>query len=337
MDKTESQVMPVPPNLITALRAGFDAVASQVLVILIPVGLDLLMWLGPHLQVKTIIDKFLNALVASAQLSTNPNGDLFTTGVDAVHTAAAQYNLLSLLRTIPVGIPSLMASRLPIQTPKGIPIMLEIPNVIIAIAVAIGLILAGLVAGSLYYSMVTQIVMQGKLELKKVLQDWTWGSFQVISLAAAFLILFLAISIPSSCVISVITLFGLPLGQFALFLYIGVLLWLAFPLLFSAHGIFINHNNALTSVKRSMVMTRMTLPTTTLFIFVILVVGEGLNLLCSVPPETSWLTLLGVGGHAFISSSLLASSIYYYKDADHWAQETLKIVKSQAGISVKAS
>ena len=98
---------------------------------------------------------------------------------------------------------------------------------------------------------------------------------QVLSLALALLIIFILISIPSSCAITAITLFGLPLGQFAIFIYIGLLLWLAFPLLFSAHGIFVNHNNALVSVQRSMMLTRMTLPSTSLFILSILVISEG--------------------------------------------------------------
>ena len=106
-------------------------------------------------------------------------------------------------------------------------------------------------------------------------------------------------------------------------------LWLAFPLLFSTHGIFVNHNNALASVQRSMMLTRMTLPTTSLFILAILVISEGLDLLWRIPPETSWLTLLGISGHAFISSALLAASVVYYRDADHWTQETIRKIKAQ--------
>jgi hypothetical protein len=45
MDKIESQVMPVPPNMIAALRAGFDAVANKIVIILIPIAIDLLLWL----------------------------------------------------------------------------------------------------------------------------------------------------------------------------------------------------------------------------------------------------------------------------------------------------
>jgi hypothetical protein len=81
----------------------------------------------------------------------------------------------------------------------------------------------------------------------------------------------------------------------------------------------------------------MTLPTTSLFILSVLVISEGLDLLWRIPPETSWLTLVGVCGHAFITSALLAASFIYYRDADHWTQETLKMLKSQRNMQSQSN
>ena len=335
MNRTESQVMPSPPNMIASLRAGFDAVANQIVIIIIPIAIDLLLWLGPHLQVKTLANEIIDRMAASSQMNSIQAGDLLTASMEIMRTAASHFNLLSLLRTIPVGIPSLMASRLPIEIPKGSPVFVDLTNPIVVISLAVGLILVGIIAGSFYYNLIVQVTLTSKIGLKKVVENWIWTSLQILSLALAILFLFIIITVPSSCVISTIALFGIPLGQFAIFLYIGVILWLAFPLLFSTHGIFVNHNNALVSVQRSMVMTRMTLPATSLFLISILAISEGLNILWRVPPENSWLTLIGVGGHAFITSSLLAASIIYYRDADKWTQETLRLFKSQREMQIK--
>jgi hypothetical protein len=332
MEKIESQVMPVPPNLLRSLRMGFDAVANQIVIIIIPIAIDLLLWLGPHLQIKTLINNFLSASLAADQATSLQTGDLIISGTEMIRSIAKGFNLLSLLRTIPVGIPSLMAGGMHTETPNGIPASIDIINPIIATVIALGLILFGLIAGSFYYRLVVQVALKGKIELKTILHDWSWTSLQVLSLALAFLILLLAVSVPSLCVIFAIALFGLPLAQFASFLYLGFLLWLAFPLLFSAHGIFVNHNNALAAVQRSMTLTKMTLPATSLFILVLLALSEGLDFLWHVPPETSWLMLIGVGGHAFITSALLAASFVYYRDADLWVQETLRMIKSQSGM-----
>jgi hypothetical protein len=337
MDKIESQVKPAPPNMVASLRAGFDAVANKIVIIIIPIVIDLILWLGPHVQVKTLVNNFLNSMTSSAELSSLQSGDLLTSSMDVIRTAAEQFNLLSLLRTIPVGIPSLMAARLPVDTPNGVPKFIDATNFFGATAIAISLLLVGLIIGCFYYILVFQVALQGKIELKKILKDWSWTSLQVLSLALALLILFIVISVPSSCAISGLTLLGLPFGQFAVFLYIGVLLWLIFPLLFAAHGIFVNHNNALVSVQRSMLLTRMTLPTTSLFVLAVLVTSEGLDYLWRVPPETSWLTLVGVSGHAFITSALLAASFFYYRDADLWTQETLRMIKSQRNMPSQSS
>jgi hypothetical protein len=337
MDKIESQVKPAPPNMVASLRAGFDAVANKIVIIIIPIVIDLILWLGPHVQVKTLVNNFLNSMTSSAELSSLQSGDLLTSSMDVIRTAAEQFNLLSLLRTIPVGIPSLMAARLPVDTPNGVPKFIDATNFFGATAIAISLLLGGLIIGCFYYILVFQVALQGKIELKKILKDWSWTSLQVLSLALALLILFIVISVPSSCAISGLTLLGLPFGQFAVFLYIGVLLWLIFPLLFAAHGIFVNHNNALVSVQRSMLLTRMTLPTTSLFVLAVLVTSEGLDYLWRVPPETSWLTLVGVSGHAFITSALLAASFFYYRDADLWTQETLRMIKSQRNMPSQSS
>lgn len=329
MEKIESQILPVPPNTIASLRAGFDAVANHIIVIAIPLAIDVLIWLGPHFQVKELSSKFLNLVSSNAGLSTAQPEASFSSGVELLRTFFSQFNLLSLLRTIPVGIPSLMAFKLPQTVPSGTPLFIDIVNPFIFILVVIGLLLLGLVGGSLFYSLIIQASLRGKVELGNAVRSWLWSSIQVVSLALALLLLFIVVSVPSSCAVYVLALIGLPLGQFTFFLYFAFMLWLAFPLIFSAHGIFVNHNNALASVQRSMVMTRMTLPTTSLFLLSILAISEGLDILWRVPPDNSWLTLIGVGGHAFVGSALLAASFIYYRDADKYTQETLKLIKTR--------
>jgi hypothetical protein len=334
MDKIESQVLPAPPNLIAALRTGFDAVANKIVIILIPIALDLLLWLGPHLQIATILNRYIDS-IATSGVNTLETGEVFSAMMGTLHTAAAHFNIFSLMRTFPVGVPSLMSSRLPIAIPWGVPVLVDITHPLVIIGVAVGLLLMGLISGCFYYLLVAHVSLNGRIELNQAIKDWVWISVQVISLALALLLLFIIISIPSICVISAIALVGIPLGQFAFFIYIGIILWLAFPLIFSAHGIYVNRLGALASVQRSMVITRMTLPTTTLFILSIFVISEGLDFLWRVPPENSWLTLLGVCGHAFVTSALLAASFIYYRDADLWTQGTLRMLKSQAAFPIR--
>jgi hypothetical protein len=40
------------------------------------------------------------------------------------------------------------------------------------------------------------------------------------------------------------------------------------------------------------------------------------------PTENSWILPIGMAGHAFVTTSLLAGSFLYYREADQWAQKS---------------
>jgi hypothetical protein len=62
----------------------------------------------------------------------------------------------------------------------------------------------------------------------------------------------------------------------------------------------------------------MTLSTTLLFFLVIILLVQGLDFIWRVPPENSWLLLLSICGHAFMTTSVLSASFIYYVKANHW-------------------
>jgi hypothetical protein len=62
----------------------------------------------------------------------------------------------------------------------------------------------------------------------------------------------------------------------------------------------------------------MTLPKTALFFLIILLVSEVLDILWSTPKDDSWLILVGIAGHALVTTGMLAASFVYYRDADRW-------------------
>ena len=59
--RIETQTLPPPPGIVGSLRTGFDAIASNVAVILLPLALDLLLWLGPHLSLERLMKPVLTS------------------------------------------------------------------------------------------------------------------------------------------------------------------------------------------------------------------------------------------------------------------------------------
>ncbi len=332
MNVNDSPVAPGPPNLISALFAGFEAIANQIALILFPVVFDLLIWLGPHLRVRQLVDGFIQQITSSPGWDAYAGDEMLMANTELLKVAAERLNLMSILRSYPVGIPSLMAGRLPIEVPNGALNFWELSSWGWIVVIWILLTVIGLIAGTLYYLVVAQAALAGQVSWRQAFMEWPRASLQVLLLFLLLGIFLLSLSIPSSCLISVFAAGGLLSAQISMLIFGGVLLWLFFPLILSPQGIFAKRYNVLVAIKNSVSLTRMTLPTTGLLFLAILVLSQGLDLLWRVPEETSWLTLLGVAGHAFVATSLLAATFIYYRDADRWVQNVLRKMRISSGV-----
>jgi len=321
MDTAESQVLQPPPSLIKALMAGFDAITNHLGLILFPIALDLLLWFGPHLSVMNLLRSYLDQVSMTPEASTPEVANMLSSGRELWLALVERFNLLGVLRTYPVGIPSLMVSRAPEAVPGGAPLVWQVPSFGAVILSWLVLTLVGLVIGTLYFAVVSQAALLEKMNLRHAVEQWPWASKQIILLALLWLGVLLLISVPFSCVLTILLLSGIGLGVFAPLVYGGLLIWLLLPLIFSPHGIFVNQRQMWASVRDGAHLVRLTLPTTGLLILIILVISEGLDTLWRVPPETSWLSVVGLVGHAFVTTGLLATTFVYYRDTDRWIKQ----------------
>lgn len=321
-----------PPGLIEAISGGFDAVANHIYLIIFPLVFDLVLWLGPHVKLSRLISSMLanfNALVSeSGVYETSPDMEEMVRVTSQVWSIIAERsNLVTSLRTYPVGIPSLMAARLPVDSPLG-----RIGGFDVGFAQFIILwflfTLMGLLLGTLYYSLTAQIVIKDEAGLIDGIRDLPRAYQEVIWLTVFLVIFIICISIPAALFFSIVMAVAGNLGQWIILFLSGALLWLLIPLVFSAHGIFVNRSKMFPSLLRSIRLTHLTLPKTSMFILVGFVLIQGLNLVWLIPPENSWLSLIGILGHGFVFTGLLAASFLYYKRADVWFQELVNLQRA---------
>jgi hypothetical protein len=244
--------------------------------------------------------------------------ELMTAYLDVWRSLGERLNLLIGLRSYPVGIPSLMVSILPINIPAGTPPIIEINSSIIALLLFLLFVLLGLALGTLFFTLVSQAALKDRLNFSTVVASWPRKSLNTIMLSIIWVFILIAISIPASCLISLSLLGGISASRFVLLLIGGVMLWILFPLLFSPHGIFVKEHSFFDSIKAGIRLTNMTLPTTGLFFLILILISQGLDTLWRIPPEDSWFTIIGIAGHAFVTTGLVASSFIYYRDADRW-------------------
>ncbi len=149
MKSTEVQVLPAPPNLIKAILSGFDTIANNIGLIIFPVALDVFLWLGPHLSIKGLLENAIQQITSLPGLVNPETADMIQLSRDYWLVAAARVNLFTALRSYPVGIPSLMASRQPVVTPYGLPAFWEVSSLGAAALIWLLLFVSWFVAGYL--------------------------------------------------------------------------------------------------------------------------------------------------------------------------------------------
>lgn len=327
MTAAENRVPTAPPSLIHALTAGFDLITNHIGLIAIPILLDMFLWLGPRLRLEGLIKNIIDQMVNLSGVEIAGASEALQAGQEIWSVFAERLNLFTTLRTFPVGVPSLVSSSQPLGTPLGLPPVVEISSGLAVLGLWLGLSLVGLVLGSLYYLMVAQASLNSRVSWREALQQWPRAAYQVVLLSVFWVALLIAISVPGSCLITLIALSGLPIARLGIFLLGGVVLWVLFPLIFSAHGIFTKRMKMWASVLESIRLTRITFLKTSLLFISFLVISEGFDLLWRVPDENSWLTIVGIAGHAFTTTSLLATSFIYYQNAYRWIQRLIQQAK----------
>jgi hypothetical protein len=245
--------------------------------------------------------------------------EALTQFVDGIY----RFNWASWARTFPIGIFSLegfgVPDQVPLQTPLGLQNVVQATSLINLIGWTFLLTMAGWVGGGLYFRWVS-VTALGREEagigsLRALIQTFV---LSVIWVGGLMMIL-----LPLSLVLGLLNLISPALSNGVLFVFLILSYWLIVPLFFMPHGIFARRQNALHSMFTSLKMSRFTLPTSGMFVFSVFLLSRGLNYLWSVPESDSWMRLVGIAGHAFITTALLAASFVYYRDMNMWLQTIL--------------
>ena len=322
----QDETLAPPPGVIPSLKSGFDITANHISIILFPVLLDLFLWFGPRLS----INRLLGILNAQFNLLSRENL-VPATEIERIQEALKAFmdldvNLFSVLRTFPIGISSLMPQVLPGETPLGTPDTHYLENGFVFFFWVVALTLIGWFLGSVYFTWVAKVSIQQED------QGIRWAGKTILQsflLSIIWTIVIFILGMPLMIMFSIFLQINPTLAQFALIFLALFAMWIIVPFFFSAHGIFTRHENLFRSIVSSFHLTRYTLPTSSFFVLGVFLLSQGFNSLWLVPESSSWMMLVGVLGHAFITTALLAASFVYYHDMHIWLEIFLEKLNSK--------
>lgn len=327
-----TQQAPAPPvGVIESLTGGFETVTGRLALIALPLALDLLLWLGPHLSVRPIVQDLLEQIAQAVTLE--PSFAPMETAWRALLTPVAQrFNLLALLSVPAVPrlgclpgawcLPSLMAVRAPIAIPGGLPLVIPVGNWLEVLTLIVAFYLAGLFLGALYLGTIALQVRDAQWDWRTVVrQVWGWWA-RLVAFAALVAIVVVLFMTP-------VTLAAIVAGQVfgeagIVLVYIAgasIGLWGLFYLAFVVQAVFLQGRGLFGAMRDSVRVVQWNTPSTLALFALIVALSFGTGVVWSIPSENSWLALVGIAGHAYVVTGLAAGTFVYYKDRYRWSAE----------------
>lgn len=291
-------------------------------VMLLPVLLDLFLWLGPRLSAYPLIKSLLDLMNSLPAAMDEPVRAQWTQMQAFFEVAGQQFNLFAWLSPTLIGLPSLMAGALDIKQPlaSAAPVW-QINNTLIYLGLFGLFSLLGLGLSAMYWSQLARVVWQAARPAASIPpqamsgqahagQIW-WGLIQFVLLLT---VLGIMVGAPVLMAVGVAALFSPALGQMIAMLGFATLMWGMFYLAFAVHGIALRGDSLLGAVRASLILMHNQFPSTAGLLFLGIIIYLGLGMVWSLPPGDSWLTGGAILGNAFIASGVLCATSFFYLD-----------------------
>jgi len=324
---------PVPPHgIITSLVTGFEAINARLELILLPLGLDLFLWLGPHLSISPLVPQMEAAL--SSLFATAGNDPANQNFLQVIRTGledyGATFNEFSFLSTAPLGLPSLLAGRGPVTTPAGRPVIWLVNSAPAYLLLWGAFLLLGLFLGALYFDIIAKQVRDKRLRWGLLVrQVWgDWARLTALSLLAVMAVIVLGL--PLLLLTGVLYFISPVISGLVWVGGLMVILWVLFYGGFALHGMLLQRRGLLGALWDSARLVQLNLPYAAGLFVVVVVLNLGLALVWNIPADDSWLLLLGLGGHALISTALVAATFVFYQDRYRWWVEMRQTLVARA-------
>lgn len=283
---------------------------------MIPVALDLLLWLAPHFSVVTLTGeaaRWYRELGAVEGMPTD--AALLTQQVAAtIEQFGSDFNLLSaLVSTTLLHVPSLLVNSAPssplpaieLTTPAEAFVFWVIFSVL---GLLIGVVYLGLLARRLPIGGMAAV--RSSVLAGRAIAQW----LQVIAFVLLVALLLLAIYLPLSVVISILTLISPALGSLVGLGSGALALVLFFYLYFATAGIVMDNLSAPGAIKQSFLLVRTHFFATLGFFALSTLIGLGISLLLArLASYALWAVTPAILLNAYIGTGLAMALLIFYR------------------------
>lgn len=321
-------------STLACLVAGFEIVARHVELILLPLILDLFLWLGPRLSIGPITGRLKSSMLASLG-DRRDVATLYAMMGAIMDEIGEAFNLFSALNPGPLsGVPVLMPSRMETGRPFGAPLVIKLDTLLVALLLAGVLAVVGLGLNAIYLRGVARRVLkETEAQLPgplSVLDLW----LRFIKLGLVYVGLAIAVSLVLSGIIGAVALISEAVANMLMVLMFSVIIFTgvsaAVHLMFTIPGMVQLRRDILPAMKESLLLSRGDFLNVVFLLGLIFVVSQGLNVVWMLPKLDSWSTLIGLAGHAFVSTALTVAVFVFYQERLQFLEVLKQLFQAQA-------
>lgn len=296
-------------GVFATISAGFDLTTKHLWLLFIPVILDTFYWLGPRLRFQDLIEQLLQML---------PLEGTTLELADQLTAIAPQTNLFTTLSVQLIGVPALMVGVSPLKTPIN-PQIIEMASWSSWFGLFIIFSLVGLLMTAVFYTLIAFAVSKQTAE-KNQMSAGQWGKraisgwVRLIGLVILFLFMAMILYVPLIIVGSLLLMISPVLGSAAALVGLFFVVWMVIALSMAPFGIILNGRPVLKAMVESTRMVLAHLPSVLYFLLAIFLIGATLDWILFAVENGTWLTLVNITGHAFVSTALVAAVFIFYRD-----------------------
>ena len=95
-------VLPESPNVFKSIKNGFDSITKHLILLVFPIGFDLVLWFAPHLRIKAQIEELVYGMSEVSAVLPADFGEVIETSQEIWSLAAERINLFMAMRSLPV-------------------------------------------------------------------------------------------------------------------------------------------------------------------------------------------------------------------------------------------
>jgi len=309
--------------LIDTLSLAFSAVARRMWLLLLPLGLDVLLWRGPMISPEPLFRDAAALFVVPPEVAEQQAELAAQMGIfqDALLEMGRQFNVLSLLVVRTLGMPSLLADAPSLAGPHVVRVVVEGRWSALGIMAVVGL--AGLFLTCLWLAQLGQAAWQTTYpgyqgEKRSLAACAVRTAVRLLLLLLVLVGGLVALMVPTSAVLGLVAIVspgvGVVLSSLLSLVFLWAGLWVGLHLYFVVEAMVLYDDGVVRAVVNSFRVVRKHFWSSLGLILLIVLIGQGFHFIWLRLASTLPGLLVAMAGNAFLGTGLTLAAFLFYQE-----------------------